>query len=158
MQRTFHYRNLGCVAAKKLASCAIFTSKRLFSAAPTVSAPTNPIKPPSSTEADRGAKIAVITGASSGIGMECAAVFSSLGWEVHNISRRVMASYCRVWPSILVLNRAHFLNHNLRRKPCPVEGVISHAADLTSSTEATRVGNIIAGDAQALARTVPRQG
>jgi hypothetical protein len=31
------------------------------------------------------------------------------------------------------------------RKPCPVDGVISHAADLTSSAEATRVGNIIAG-------------
>jgi hypothetical protein len=69
-----------------------FFCSRSFSSASTISSQQNPVKSGSkvSTENEKVVqvkRVAVITGASSGIGMECAALFSSLGWEVHNISR-----------------------------------------------------------------------
>jgi hypothetical protein len=55
------------------------------------SIPAVPVQPSQVKSASEGekavSKIAVITGGSTGIGMECAALFSSVGWEVHNISR-----------------------------------------------------------------------
>ncbi len=83
----FSHRLVGRATAtskSSIASCKL-TLCRQFSIP---AAPVQPSQVKSAPEVEKAAsKVAVITGGSTGIGMECAAVFSSLGWEVHNISR-----------------------------------------------------------------------
>jgi hypothetical protein len=125
------------LSKQSIAPCKLTSCRQLSIPA----APVQPTPVKSAPEADKAvSKIAVITGGSTGIGMECAAVFSGLGWEVHNISRYLSRS--SIYP-VCISFFSHFPLFD--SKPCPVEGVISHTADLTSSTEASRVGNIIAG-------------
>jgi NAD(P)-dependent dehydrogenase (short-subunit alcohol dehydrogenase family) len=92
---------------------------------------------------------AVITGGSSGIGREVAALFKGRGWEVHNISR--LENHVYIKPCLG--NRTKIVRLNFRpphaksnfRSPCTVPGVINHAADLSRSSDAEEVGKKLAG-------------
>lgn len=64
-----------------------------------------------------GAKVAIITGCSAGIGRAAAARFIEHGWAVHNVSRR----------------------------PSGVEGVVDHAADLSDLDSVEEVAEALRG-------------